>query len=134
MVFIFRSFECFAAILDSLQTGRIGARMRECQRGWGGGERKIKPSPSPHFSFSLPHLVNFLPRANSPLFFNSRWWPEHLTEIYIHSPRQNPPPLQASVKEIISLLKSYAGSLQCNPQCSSQFIAPFKSVVQGVPL
>ena len=30
VVFIFRSFECFAAILDSLQIGRIGARNREC--------------------------------------------------------------------------------------------------------
>ena len=29
MVFIFRSFECLAAILDSLQTGRIGARMKK---------------------------------------------------------------------------------------------------------
>ena len=39
MVFIFRSFKCFAAILDSLQTGRIGARMSE---GVGGGVGKEK--------------------------------------------------------------------------------------------
>ena len=38
VVFIFRSFECFAAILDSLQTGRIGARMTDCRRGWGAGK------------------------------------------------------------------------------------------------
>jgi len=34
------SIECFAAILDSLQTGRIGARMTECRRGWGAGKEK----------------------------------------------------------------------------------------------
>ena len=54
-----RSIEWFAAILDSLQTGRIGARMTECRRGGGrGGEKKIflspPPPPSPIF-LSLSH-------------------------------------------------------------------------------
>ena len=40
------SFECFAAILDSLQTGRIGARMTECRRGWGASPSPIFLSPS----------------------------------------------------------------------------------------
>ena len=31
---------CFAAILDSLQIGKIGARMTECRRGWGAGKEK----------------------------------------------------------------------------------------------
>ena len=37
----FSSFECLAAILDSLQTGRIGARMR-CENVGGGGGRPKK--------------------------------------------------------------------------------------------
>ena len=47
--------------------------------GWGAGKGKdfSFPSPFPNFSFSLPHLVNFLPRPNSPLYqdggLNSRW-------------------------------------------------------------
>ena len=49
-----------------------------------------------HFSFSLPRLVNFLSPPNSPLFCISRWQPKHPTEIYIHSPRQNRPALQAT--------------------------------------
>ena len=52
------SIEWFAAILDSLQTGRIGARMTECRRGGGRGREKIflspPPPPSPIFlSLSL---------------------------------------------------------------------------------
>ena len=56
------SFKCFAAILDSLQTGRIGVRMTEC--------RNDRMTEFPNFSFSLRRFVNFLPRPNSPLFFN----------------------------------------------------------------
>ena len=33
------SFESFAAILDSLQTARIGAKMTECRREWGRGRK-----------------------------------------------------------------------------------------------
>ena len=44
--------------------------------GWGAGKGK-ENLPLPNFSFSLPHLVNFLPRPNSPLYqdggLNSRW-------------------------------------------------------------
>ena len=78
----FSSFECLAASLDSLQTGRIGARMRMSEE-VEGGEGKVNrllaeavkvnfsfPSSSPSQFFFLPPtgLVNLLPRPNSPMF------------------------------------------------------------------
>ena len=53
----FSSFECLAAILDSLQTGRIGARMR-CENvgggGGRGGKKKTFPLPLPPPQFLSP--------------------------------------------------------------------------------
>ena len=88
------SFECFAAILDSLQTGRIGARMTECRRGWGGLGRKtifLSPPPFPIFLSSSHASQTFYLAPTLHCFSISRWRPEQF-----HSPRQNPPALQAS--------------------------------------
>ena len=72
------SIEWFAAILDSLQTGRIGARMTECRRNVGEMSEKCRRNVGEMSeNLSLPHLGNFLPRPNSPLYqdggLNSRW-------------------------------------------------------------
>ena len=80
------SIEWFAAILDSLQTGRIGARMTECRRGGGGGgEGKIKPFfplplPLPQFFFLSPTLGKLFtsPQLSTVFLFqdgglNIRW-------------------------------------------------------------
>ena len=62
------AFECLAAILDSLQIGRIGARMRE---------------------YRIGNL--FLPRPNSPMAAST-------SDGNIHSLRQNLPALQANAR------------------------------------
>ena len=91
------SIEWFAAILDSLQTGRIGARMTECRRGGGRGREKktgfFFPLPLPQFFFLSPSLGKLF--TSPQLSTISRWRPEQPMEIYIHSPHQNPPALQA---------------------------------------
>ena len=73
---IFRVFSCHYEFAADRENWGKNERMSE---GVGRG-RKNKfffPLPFPNFSFSLPRLVNFLPHPNSPLFFNSRWQPEH---------------------------------------------------------
>ena len=96
------SIEWFAAILDSLQTGRIGAGMTECRRGGGRGRKNkifLSPPPSPIFlSLSHPWWTFYL-APTFHCFSISRWRPEHPMETYIHSPRQNPPALQAIAVE-----------------------------------
>ena len=90
------SFECFAAISDSLQTERIGARMTECRRGWG---RKNKTFPLPlslpQFFFLSPTLRKLFtsPQLSNVFLFQDGG----LNILYIHSPRKNPPALQATV-------------------------------------
>ena len=75
------SIECFAAILDSLQTGRIGARMTECRRGGRRGrENKTFPLPLPQFFFLSPTLGKLFtsPQLSTVFLFqdgglNIRW-------------------------------------------------------------
>ena len=68
--------------------------------GWGvrGGERKIGfffplPLPLPQFFYLSPTLGKLF--TSPQLSTISRWRPEQPIEIYIHSPHQNPPALQA---------------------------------------
>ena len=66
------SIECFAAILDSLQTGRIGTRMTECRRGWGAGKEKFFfLSPTLGKLFTSPQLSTVFLFQDGGL--NIRW-------------------------------------------------------------
>ena len=55
------------------------------------------PLPLPQFFFLSPTLGKFF--TSPQLSTVSRWRPEQPMEIYIHSPHQNPPALQASAVE-----------------------------------
>ena len=66
--------------------------------GWGAGKGKEGfffplPLPLPQFFFLSPTLGKFF--TSPQLSTISRWRPEQPMEIYIHSPHQNPPALQA---------------------------------------
>ena len=66
-------------------------------KGWGAGKGKgifLSPPPPPsQFFFLSPTLGKFF--TSPQLSTISRWRPEQPMEIYIHSPHQNPPALQA---------------------------------------
>ena len=120
------SIEWFAAILDSLQTGRIGARMTECRRGGGQGRENKNfffplPLPLPQFFFLSPTLGKLF--TSPQLSTISRWRPEQPIEIYIHSPHQNPPALQATVVGF-SGSHLYPRKVRTNPQVLEADIRP----------
>ena len=84
--------------------------------GWGAGKglrRKILTPyplslPLPQFFFLSPTLGKFF--TSPQLSTISRWRPEQPMEIYIHSPHQNPPALQArNSTNMLSLLGGVIG-------------------------